>query len=374
MFLDSNGEIMHKEAGSRDADNFIKLGQKALNPKLNSSAIEKKIKNGDVTPETVLYILGNTRMDDFKVDELLNNCFKNIPEVNWGDSTCWPILASYAPLKSKYGQYILKNNDTLAKKYGQPSVENSIANMISKFYSFSYRNYGYGLIGASHYIDSLNYPLVEKAKMRLTASMGFSLVMQDPSDAELWKIWFNRISRYQKKYENNKVPFLREIEYIVTNNKNDVNYICEAIQSTKHSYVPSAIQTIQFALVKSKFTKEKIMMQTTIDSINAGCEEILKNCSIDPLEANNLAWAMVEHQQRDKFLQVAKKLSAYTLTKGDSYFWLDTYATICAQLLQFDEAVKFQGRAVEARKKQAPGEDKHYQEQYDMFVKHKPLF
>ena len=198
--------------------------------------------------------------------------------------------------------------------------------------------------------------------------------MQDPSDAELWKIWFNRISLYQKKYENNRVPAFPELEYIITNNKSDAKYIQAIIESTKHNYVPSAIQAIQFILVKSKFTKDKIMMQATIDSINAGCEEILKNCNLDPLVVNNFAWAMVEHQQRDKFLQVAKKLSAYTLTKGDSYFWLDTYATICAQLLQFDEAIKFQGRAVEARKKQAPGEDKHYQEQYDMFVKHKPLF
>jgi len=374
LFLNSNGEIMHKEAGSRDADNFIKLGQKALNPKLNSAAIEKKIKNGDITPETVLYTLENTRMDNSKVEELLNSYFKNIPEVNWGDSSSWPILSRYAPLKSKYGQYILKNNDSLAKKYEQSGIENSIANMISNFYYSDYKAYGYGRIGASHYIDSLNNPLVEKAKMRLTASMGFSLVMQDPSDAELWKIWFNRILLYQKKYENNKVPGFSELEYLVTNNKSDVKYIRAAIESTKHSYVSSAIQVIQFALVKSKFTKEKIMMQATIDSINVGCEEVLKNCCLDPLGVNNLAWAMVEHQQRDKFLQVAKKLSAYTLTKGDSYFWLDTYATICAQLLQFDEAVKFQGRAVEARKKQAPGEDKHYQEQYDMFVKHKTLF
>jgi len=374
LFLDSNGEIMHKEAGSRDVDNFIRLGQKALDPKLNSAAIERKIKNGEVTPETILYSLANSSIDNSKVEGVLNSYFKNIPEANWADSSSWSIMSIYSPLKSKYGQYILKNDAALAKKYGQSAIENSIARMISTFYYSGYRDYGYGRIGALHYIDSLKNPLVEKARMRLTASMGFSLVMQDPSDSELWTKWFDKTALYQMKYENNKVPGFPELVYLATNNKSDIKYICETIQSTKHNYVPSAIQAIQFAMVKSKFTKEKNMMQSTIDSINVGCEEILKNCNLDPLEANNFAWAMVEHQQRDKFLQVAKKLSAYTLTKGDSYFWLDTYATICAQLLQFDEAIKFQGRAVEARKKQSPGEDNHYQERYDQFVKHKTLF
>ena len=116
------------------------------------------------------------------------------------------------------------------------------------------------------------------------------------------------------------------------------------------------------------------MMQATIDSINLGCEEVLMDCNLDPLDVNNFAWTLAEHQQRDKFLQVAKKLSSYTLTKGDNYLYFDTYATICAQLHQFDEAIKYQAKAVELINNQNPNEAKRYQDRYDKFIKHETYF
>lgn len=45
--------------GSRSVDNFIKLGETALNPEKNSASIIKKIKNGEVTTATVTYTLDN---------------------------------------------------------------------------------------------------------------------------------------------------------------------------------------------------------------------------------------------------------------------------------------------------------------------------
>jgi thiol-disulfide isomerase/thioredoxin len=374
LFLDANGEIMHKEAGSRNASSFIELGQKALNPELNSASMEKKIKNGEITPEIVQYILESKRIEGPQVEELLDKYFSNKPETTWGESSSWQILERYAPLKSRYGQYIINNSDALAKKYSTPSVDYCVSRMVSDFYYNGYHKHGCGQIGALQYLDSLNNPLVEKGKIRLKKSMGYSLVMQEPSNPEIWKIWFDRTALYQKKYDDNRTPGFPELDYIITNNKADAKYICAAIKESKHKYAPLAIQTIQFALVKSQLQNDKIMSQATIDSINSSCTEILKNCSLDPMGVNDFAWALVTHQQRDKFLQIAKKLSAYTLTKGDSYYWLDTYATICAQLLQFDEAIKYQAKAVEAIKKQNPDEAKDYQERYDKFVKHQPFF
>jgi thiol-disulfide isomerase/thioredoxin len=59
LFLDANGEVMHRDMGSRSVDNFIKLGETALNPEKNSASIIKKIKNGEVTAATVTYTLDN---------------------------------------------------------------------------------------------------------------------------------------------------------------------------------------------------------------------------------------------------------------------------------------------------------------------------
>lgn len=161
---------------------------------------------------------------------------------------------------------------------------------------------------------------------------------------------------------------------IIQNNKPDINYIIATIQSTKHEYAPLAIQAINFTVTSSLLSKDKVLSQSAIDSINSGSEAILKNCTLDPLKVNNFAWALVSHPQRDKFLQTARKLSAYTLTKGDSYYWLDTYATICAQLHQFDEAIKYQAKAIESVKKQDPQKIKFYEDMLDKFKKHETVF
>ena len=373
LFLDANGEVMHRDMGSRSVDNFIKLGETALNPEKNSASIIKKIKNGEVTAATVTYTLDNASRNIKLTIEWLDKLFGDKPEATWSNDELWPVLEKYAPLKSKYGEYII-NNKELLNKIGKTRVEFCVERMVANFYNMEFRELGYTRIGVEQYLENYNSPMVDRAFLRQKFSLGLSLVLQHPGDQAAWTMWFDKAAAYYKKYEPQKAPDFQNIEVIIQNNKPDINYIIATIQSTKHEYAPLAIQAINFTVTSSLLSKDKVLSQSAIDSINSGSEAILKNCTLDPLKVNNFAWALVSHPQRDKFLQTARKLSAYTLTKGDSYYWLDTYATICAQLHQFDEAIKYQAKAIESVKKQDPQKIKFYEDMLDKFKKHETVF
>lgn len=373
LFLDANGEIMHRDMGSRDVANFIKLGETALNPEKNSASIIKKIKNGEVTAATVTYTLENASRNVKLSIEWLDKLFGDKPETEWSSDELWPVLEKFAPLKSKYGEYVI-NNKELLSKVGKTRVEYCVERMVSNFYNMEYNELGYSKIGVEQYLENYNSPLVNKVYMRQRYSSGLSLVLQNPGESAAWKMWFDRAAAYYKKYEPQSTPDFPNIEVIIKNNKPYVNHIITTIQNTKHEYVPLVIQAIDFTVTSSLLSQDKVLSQSTIDSINSGSEAILKNCTLEPVRVNNFAWALVSHPQRDKFLQTAKKLSAYTLTKGDSYYWLDTYATICAQLGQFDEAIKYQAKAIESVKKQDPQKIKFYEDMFDKFKKHETVF
>ncbi len=79
LFLDSNGEIIHKRLGYGTVNDFVELSKTATDTTQNFQSIYNKIKSGDRSFTTIKKYLDIDRYSDTK-DVILNDYYTNIGE------------------------------------------------------------------------------------------------------------------------------------------------------------------------------------------------------------------------------------------------------------------------------------------------------
>lgn len=232
LFIDANGEIVHRTAGAMDAAGFIQLGKDALLPEKQFATLEKKYKTGHFDAQFIQNYLDVLSSSGLETDEPLATYLNTKKEEDLIRPENWHIMYLYLnDYHSKQFTYLIKNTDAFVKIYTADSVNNKI------FYVYS------------DACNSLIYAKEDKSKeyLRLKEEIkktGFTRVEELLLSTDLG--YYQKKGDYVNfaktavpfidKYKSNDEGMLNNIAYEFYTNVKDKAMLAKAEQWAKKCY------------------------------------------------------------------------------------------------------------------------------------------
>ncbi|MCE3278284.1 MAG: hypothetical protein K0S44_475 [Bacteroidetes bacterium] len=232
LFINENGDLIHRVAGSRSSADFIQLGKDALIPEKQFSTIEKKYMNGNregLFISSYLNILSGSGLD---TRDVLSDYLNSQKESDLSSSTNWNIIYSHLnDNNSKTFNYLMKNAELFSKLHTADSVNNKIFYV----YSDALNNLIYARTPDSVKIFNLKKEIQNSGFKRgeevlLDADLNYYQNKQD----------YNNFAKtaviYIDKYKSTDVDFLNNIAYTFYTEVKDKGMLEKAESWAKKSY------------------------------------------------------------------------------------------------------------------------------------------
>lgn len=130
LFLDSDGSLVHRSAGYHDIDQFLDLGEKALDPSRRLSAMEDRYNNGDRSANFLhAYTLARFEIQDGTHGEIAEQYLKT--QENWAEEDNMRFILSFVTsTDSKMFDYILDNRASFDNIFSQTTVNARVDELI----------------------------------------------------------------------------------------------------------------------------------------------------------------------------------------------------------------------------------------------------
>ena len=130
LFLDSDGTIVHRSAGYHNVDQFIELGQKALDPSRRLSAMDNRYANGDRSPEFLhAYTLARYEVQDGSHGRFAEEYMKT--QSDWSKEENMKFLFSFvSDTDSKLFDYLVDHREAFSNLFGSTVVIGKIQELI----------------------------------------------------------------------------------------------------------------------------------------------------------------------------------------------------------------------------------------------------
>lgn len=134
LFLDSDGEIVHRALGGMPADDFIKVAQIAGDTDNNFAGISKKIKKGDRSAETLKKYFGLNPYDPGN-EQLVSEYFSTLTDDQKTSKDAWEMFNEYVnDIENEPFQYFLKNRAVFENKIGKKEVKDKLQSLFLNTY------------------------------------------------------------------------------------------------------------------------------------------------------------------------------------------------------------------------------------------------
>lgn len=132
LFLNGEGEVVHRSLGAREADGLIQLGTIALDPKRNLSGLKKAFWSDSTSfSATYAYL---SALKDAEVPgqkEVFETYFRHQPESKWMEPNNWRLLHDFIQSrKNPLFQFMVRNRSEYEMKFGKDSVETKIREVL----------------------------------------------------------------------------------------------------------------------------------------------------------------------------------------------------------------------------------------------------
>ncbi len=125
LFLDCNGNVVHRSGGSMPAAEFIAVAQKAANPAETSLAIAARYASGDRSPELVLkYVSALKKSIPAKATRIYQEDLLTVSDEVLLTDVGWEIIKLY-PLNEddRFTKFLNANEAHFVSKYGKDEVK-----------------------------------------------------------------------------------------------------------------------------------------------------------------------------------------------------------------------------------------------------------
>lgn len=127
LFIDGNGDLVHRGCGAMETDEFIELGKTASNREETLSALQEKFEAGDRTMELIdkyISALNNACQD---VNGFLENFFIEVANDSLALETNWYVFSEYDfDIFGERFQFLLKNQDLFEATLDRQGVQDKI--------------------------------------------------------------------------------------------------------------------------------------------------------------------------------------------------------------------------------------------------------
>ncbi|MEQ9467389.1 MAG: DUF255 domain-containing protein [Ekhidna sp.] len=123
LFINGNGEVIHRGCGAMDASQFLMLAEDALTDSLRLMSIEKRYDQGDRSTDFMLKYLALIDNACLDAERFASDYLKGIDLKNLMENTPWEVFALYQwDIYSREFQFLLKNKSMFEEKLGQQVV------------------------------------------------------------------------------------------------------------------------------------------------------------------------------------------------------------------------------------------------------------
>lgn len=195
LFLDSNGEIIHKKLGYGTVNDFVELSKTATDTTQNFQSIYNKIKSGDRSFTTIKKYLEIDRYSDTK-DLILNDYYTNIGENNYLTDEAIEIFNNYDyNINSKYFKYVLAKKDAVGKKISADILESKMVNAFEEYCNNNREKVN--CLEDLKSIDPKTYSIVKENQKNIETEISF---YKNRKNKEAWT---NLLTLIQRNYKSN---------------------------------------------------------------------------------------------------------------------------------------------------------------------------
>lgn len=178
LFLNANGELVHKGLGSMPADKFIEVAKVAADSENNFSALSNKIKNGDRSFTTIKKYLEQNPYDNSN-GALVDSYFQTLSENQIYTKENWELFNNFVDdISSPSFQYFIQNREKIAGFIGKKQVDEKIYKTMGNAY---FQN-----PGTEASLKSIDPELFGKVKTRVDMMKANGKFNQNKTDKTAW--------------------------------------------------------------------------------------------------------------------------------------------------------------------------------------------
>lgn len=136
MFLDANGNVVHRMGGSMPSAQFIDFGKKTKTPEATFGALRTKYESADLNEsnvESYINLLMGCCLDPSK---MALSYISTVKEEDLLKRTNWIVMRDFVyDHESREVKYFLKNQSAFEKQYGKDTIEQKLQQLGKSYFS-----------------------------------------------------------------------------------------------------------------------------------------------------------------------------------------------------------------------------------------------
>ncbi|MEY3052500.1 MAG: hypothetical protein RLY31_2285 [Bacteroidota bacterium] len=253
LFVDADGEVVHRAVGYHSSDLLIQLGEAALDPDRNIGSILRRYEQGDRSPE----LLRNLALAKF---EAMDGSYVAVAEEYLDTQEDWRaddipafIMRMADDLDSEMGRYMLNNLAMFETEFGTEAVMDKVNELIEQ--TIAHAGTEDGLRPVEQLYNILFPEQADRMKARL--KMGFYAQRED------WPAFARAASLYYERYPAESWEELNELAWVFYEEVDDRQALQEALGWARRSvgmernyFNMDTLASLYFKLGKKKEAKK----------------------------------------------------------------------------------------------------------------------
>jgi len=225
LFIDGDGNVVHRSAGGRDAAGIIALGKVALNPTERFSYLRDNYEANKTDGAIVLKYLNALRDAYVPHYEVANAYFANLSEADYLKAENWQVIVNFVEdYTIPVFKYLVQNKKVFSEKFGEKAVNDKIEQVYfqsqAKFLRRNLDEVAYNQ--SKELILAENNELAKRAIK--TADVYFYQVKQD------WTTYVATIDELVTKMNYNDASRINSFGWTVFEQLNDADASSKAIK------------------------------------------------------------------------------------------------------------------------------------------------
>jgi len=171
MFFNSNNEVVHRGCGAMDAEDFLRMGETAMDQENNFAFFEKQYEKGDRSVDVIMNYFAFIESACLDVDRYTKDYLKSLKPEELTTDAAWAVLASYNwDIYSREFQYLL-NNQVAFEAFVEPeAIQAKLYDTYLTQYQEVYEAeelHDFGMRSLLHSIEGVNFIGADTLKLMM---------------------------------------------------------------------------------------------------------------------------------------------------------------------------------------------------------------
>lgn len=255
LFINGNGELVHRGCGGVDANQFLALAEEALTDSLTLKAMEERYEAGDQSTDFMLAYLELLEESCLDAERFAAGYLKKVELKDLTEETPWEVFAAYQwDIYSREFQYLLKNKELYEENLGQKIVNAKLYDTFLSQYQEIFEAeelHDFGMRALLHSFKDVTF--TGSDTLRLMMNLHYSEYTENWSDYADYAVELVGMTNLEDPEQLNELAWKF---YLFVDNKNQLEIASSwAQQAVDQQPEPSMIDTyasLQFKLGNRK--------------------------------------------------------------------------------------------------------------------------